>query len=175
MNQESRIKNNYGTKLKILMTLSSIFTLLIIGLLVFQIKSTTNSKSVNSPTLTKTMVVGNTKIKVELTETIGQKELGLSYRKSLPQDHGMLFDFSDSPSKPGFWMKGMNFDLDLIWIKNNKIIAITKNVKKPTDQKETLELYYPPSKIDYVLEVNSGWSDKNNIHVGDPISTQNQK
>jgi uncharacterized membrane protein (UPF0127 family) len=66
-------------------------------------------------------------------------------------------------------MKGMKFDLDLIWIKNNRVIGITSNVPHPKNENDELPLYPPPSEIDMVLEVASGFSEKNNIAVGDTI------
>ncbi len=42
-------------------------------------------------------------------------ELGLSHFSSLPANEGMLFPF-DSDAPP-FWMKDMNFPLDIVWLK----------------------------------------------------------
>ena len=93
-------------------------------------------------------------------------------RKSMADNQGMLFEFSP-PSQPAFWMKQMNFNLDFIWIKNNKIIFITENVPAPvrinSQLRIHLPLYYPPSTVDEVLEVNAGWAKKNNIAVGDEV------
>lgn len=65
----------------------------------------------------------------------------------------------------------MEFAIDIIWIKDGKIIQIDKNVEAPAvgtpDNK--LKLYSPKSAVDYVLEVNSGYSDLNNIKVGDSV------
>lgn len=120
----------------------------------------------------RTMEVGNKKISIEVAATLSQKKTGLSYRSSMPQTAGMLFDFStDTDKQPAFWMKDMHFPLDLIWIKDGKIISITKNVPNPAagTPDNQLALYYPPSDIDHTLEVNGGWSEKNNVKIGDEI------
>ena len=110
-------------------------------------------------------------LKVELAETDQQKSDGLSGRVKLDENQGMLFrDFPSDINLPAFWMKGMNFDLDLIWIRNNRIVGITPNIPKPTTKNQNkLPLYYPPSTIDSVLEVNAGWSKKHNIKISDSI------
>lgn len=107
-----------------------------------------------------------------------EKEKGLSGRNPLTENQSMLFDFTNSLNRqPGFWMKDMKFDLDLIWIKNDKVFAITENVSAPKNEKENmdnnLQLYYPPKEIDAVLEVNAGWSKKNNLKVGDKLHINN--
>jgi uncharacterized membrane protein (UPF0127 family)/predicted small secreted protein len=120
------------------------------------------------------VMIGNKNLCVETVSTAAKKNKGLSGRKSMDQKNGMLFDFTaDSNSQPGFWMKDMQFDLDLLWIKNNHIVEITKNVAAPKTTEENLEtnlkVYYPSQSVDQVLEVNAGWSEKNNIMVNQKI------
>ena len=45
---------------------------------------------------------------------------GLSERQSLAEDKGMLFLF-EKPDHYAFWMKGMEFPLDIIFINGDKI------------------------------------------------------
>lgn len=71
--------------------------------------------------------------------------------------------------KPAFWMKDMKFDLDLIWIREGKIIGITPNVPHPNSPSDKLPTYSPPSEINMVLEVNAGWSEKYRVEVGDEV------
>jgi uncharacterized membrane protein (UPF0127 family) len=88
----------------------------------------------------------------------------------------MLFDFgSETEAMPRFWMKDMRFDLDIVWIKDNKIIGIAKNIPKPAagTADEKLPTYSPPSPIDQVLEVNAGWTDKYKIKTGDEVRYEN--
>ncbi|MBI3232412.1 MAG: DUF192 domain-containing protein [Candidatus Doudnabacteria bacterium] len=116
------------------------------------------------------IAIGNKKIFVEVANTNEKKTQGLSGRKKLTDNQGMLFDFARiNNARPGFWMKEMNFDLDLVWIKDEKIIGITPDVPRPSSPGDKLPLYYPPAPIDAVLEVNAGWSEKNKIEVGDEV------
>ena len=113
----------------------------------------------------KTIYVADKKLSIEVADTLDKQTLGLSYRKSMPEDKGMLFIFPQLGTY-GFWMKDMNFSLDLIWLdENGKIVSIDKNISPKTYPK----IFNPSSPVKYVLEVNAGWSDKNGIKVGDSI------
>lgn len=135
------------------------------GELSFPIKNSaeTSSKS-------KVKINGIT-IPVEVAKTDVQRRNGLSNRESLPEGEGMFFEFVQKDVKPPFWMKDMRFAIDILWINDNKIVQIDKNVQPPetgtTDDK--LILYIPNQPIDYVLEVAAGFSDENNIKIGDIV------
>ncbi len=102
---------------------------------------------------------------LEIADTPEQRERGLSGRDKLRDDHGMLFIF-EYPLIPGFWMKDMRFPLDMAWIdKDYSVVGIAKDIP-PESYPKTFQ---PPSPVKYVLEVNAGWADKNNIRVGDTI------
>jgi len=152
----------------------------------------TSCTKTNSPTTTQPVTnynynqqlqIGDKTLSVEVEKTKAEMEQGLSDRVSMEQNQGMLFDFTATASSttgvyPAFWMKDMKFDLDFIWIYKNKIIGITPNVPKPASQQVSssagqLTDYFPPSPIDWVLEVNSGWAKKNNITVGDAVELKN--
>jgi uncharacterized membrane protein (UPF0127 family) len=85
----------------------------------------------------------------------------------------MLFDFGDNAEvRPGFWMPDMNFNLDFIWIDQNQVVGITPNVPKPSSPDaatSTLPIYYPPSPVNWVVEVNAGWAEANKIKTGDEV------
>ena len=56
------------------------------------------------------MKIGETVFEVETADTDEERARGLSGRISLPENQGLLFDFV-VPSRPGFWMKEMNFPI----------------------------------------------------------------
>lgn len=114
---------------------------------------------------TKIITINNSVITVELAETNLQRQRGLSDRNHLLENNGMLFIFEKTQSI-SFWMKDMNFPLDIIWIdKDKKIIGIEKDVSPDTYPKT----FIPSEPIVYVLETNAGWSENNNINIGDFI------
>ena len=112
-----------------------------------------------------TLSINGIGLKIEIADDPIEQSQGLSNRESLASDGGMLFIFPQ-PTMPGFWMKDMKFSLHLIWIDaNGEIVEITRNVSPTTYPKSFL----PPSPIKYVLEVNAGWADKNNVKVGNEV------
>lgn len=136
-------------------------------------KTSTNipgSSPIPTPIAPKVTINGK-EINVEVAKTAKEREKGLGERQSLDKDNGMLFIF-DSAKSPVFWMKGMEFPIDIIWIKNGKIIQIDRNVPIPKAgvQDTRLPTYSAHDSIDYVLEVNAGFSDTNSIKVGDTVS-----
>ena|SRR3989338_1150224 len=117
--------------------------------------------------------VNDLKINVEIADTATKRKQGLGGKESLASDSGMLFVF-EKQDVYKFWMKGLNFPLDLIWIRGEKVVDITKKATPPIPEQkdETLPLYIPNQPVDKVLEVNSGFVDQNNIQIGDSIIVQ---
>jgi uncharacterized membrane protein (UPF0127 family) len=121
----------------------------------------------------KTVEINNKIIKVEIADTPESQYQGLSNRESLCADCGMLFKFKEKEIKT-FVMRDMKFPLDIIWIDDNHrssgagiIVGISKNLApEGSDYKN---FYRSPAPVDYVLEVNAGFADENNIKVGDKI------
>ncbi|MBU0670627.1 DUF192 domain-containing protein [Patescibacteria group bacterium] len=88
---------------------------------------------------------------------------GLGGTESIEDNEGMLFVFK-SPRKTSFWMDGMKFPLDIIWISKGKIAYIARNI--PVDFKEIVN---PSISTDKVLEINAGLSDKYGISINDDV------
>lgn len=103
-----------------------------------------------------------------IADTEESRAKGLGGRDSLPQDQGMLFVFSD-PGIYDFWMKDVNFPLDMVWLDWNKsVIGATKNISMDTYP----STFSPPSPVSYVLELNAGAADKFGIATGTKLSFQ---
>jgi uncharacterized membrane protein (UPF0127 family) len=104
-------------------------------------------------------------LEVEVADTISSRELGLSGRKKMNDDEGMLFVF-DTPGRYGFWMKDMQFPLDIAWINQNGIVVyIERNVTPETYPKAFIN----QSEALYVLEVNAGLMEKFGLYMGSKI------
>lgn len=114
---------------------------------------------------TKTITINNKYYKVEVVTDLLSKTKGLSNREKLTNIDGMLFVYS-APEIQNFWMKDMRFDLDLIWINNNKIIGLTKNISF----KDQFRQYSSALPCDWVLEVPSGKVDQEHWQIGDTIT-----
>lgn len=109
--------------------------------------------------------IGNTVLDVKLAKTGEEQARGLSGLDSLGRNEGMLFVF-ESSQKQSFWMKDMNFPIDIIWIDENKIVVYIKENAKPESYPETF-ISVEDSK--YVLEVFAGFSKENNLKQGDRV------
>lgn len=145
----------------------------------YKLYSSSNSDasffSQSSPQEKKGQVeIENTKISVEVAKTYDEKDKGLGERSSLGKNEGMLFVF-DYENIPIFWMKGMLIPLDIIWISDDTVIGIHKDIQAPEAETPypNLPKYSPEEPVNYVLEVNAGFSDENNIKVGDSVKLSN--
>jgi uncharacterized membrane protein (UPF0127 family) len=119
---------------------------------------------------TKVVKINNTEIKVEVAKTNEERAKGLSNRDKLDEMSGMVFVFSKN-SNPIFWMKDTKIPLDFVWISGDKIVGIEKNVQPEAGKSDSqLKRYPAPKPVDYVLEVNGGFCDKNNITTGQTLS-----
>ncbi len=108
-------------------------------------------------------------LNTELADTDVLRARGLSGRKSLTENESMLFVF-DQPGKHSFWMKDMNFSIDIIWIDEDLRVVYIKENATPTSYPET---FGPDENAKYVLEVVAGFSEKNNLKVGDNAKFSN--
>jgi uncharacterized protein len=110
--------------------------------------------------------LGSTTIQVDISDTEALREQGLSGKTSLAENEGMLFVFP-TPGPYGFWMKDMNFPLDIVWINEEKqVIGIERNLSPGTYP----QTFYPLSAVKYVLELTAGFSDAHGIKVGTVFS-----
>lgn len=110
------------------------------------------------------IVAGDRYFRTEVVESPEKLSLGLGERSWMCRRCAMLFIFPES-RKHGFWMKGMEFSLDIIWIDSGKIVAIEKNIPPLS-----MEVLNPPVSSDMVLEVNAGTADRFGWKIGDSVS-----
>ena len=64
-----------------------------------------------------TVMINNVSIRAEIADNMITRSKGLMFRKSLPENEGMLFVF-DREGYHRFWMMNMSFPIDIIWINN---------------------------------------------------------
>lgn len=136
------------------------FTVILVGIYFFIFKT--------GPALAKKEIsLGQNNFTAEIADTFRARAQGLSGHQALGEKEGMLFLF---PIKANysFWMKGMNFPLDIIWITDNKVIGFSENVPTPTSTFD-LPLFYPPSNVNSALELNAGSVKRFGINIGDEL------
>ena len=100
---------------------------------------------------------------LDLAQTDAKRVQGLSGTSFFPANTGMLFVF-DQPDTYGFWMKDMNYALDIIWLNNDlKIVDLEMGVTPETYPK----VFYPNALASYVLEINAGNAQKLDLDFDD--------
>ena len=103
-------------------------------------------------------------IPVEVADTLIKRSLGLGKRTSLKKGWGMLFVFEKR--KPyRFWMKDMQFPLDIIWLNNHRIVHIIHNAK-PANHNNEPEVMSSPVPVNFVLEIAAGRAAKLRLKPG---------
>ena len=109
-------------------------------------------------------------IYLELADTDLKRQRGLMHRENLKKDHGMLFVF-EQPSFLSFWMKNTKIPLSIAYINENcKITEILK--MEPHYGKLGMPPNYPSqTRVNYALEMNQGWFEKNQVSAGDKIKS----
>ncbi len=114
---------------------------------------------------TTVISIGGVIINAVISDTAEERGHGLSGRKTLLPNEGMLFVF-EKPDRHGFWMKDMNFGIDIVWIdENKKIIYMEENILP-----ESFPIIFQPIlPALYVLEVPSGFVFTNKIKIGDSV------
>jgi uncharacterized membrane protein (UPF0127 family) len=98
---------------------------------------------------------------LEIAKTIGQQEKGLSGRKFLENNKGMIF-ICDPPRKVHFWMKNILIPLDLALLNSDGVILEIYQLNPFSED-------IIPSKsanISYAIEVNRNWFNMKNIKEG---------
>ena len=102
---------------------------------------------------------------VELATNDAERARGLMFRKSLPEGHGMLFDFqTDQPVQ--FWMRNTYVPLDMIFIRGDgRVLSIAQNATPLSDT-----LIPSAGPVRGVLEVIAGTARKYHIAPGDRVT-----
>lgn len=103
---------------------------------------------------------GMHQIDVQLAISPEQKQIGLMWRKEMPQHEGMLFIF-DMPSKQCFWMKNTLLPLTAAFVADDGTIVNLVDMKP-----QTLDSHCSDKPVRYVLEMNKGWFAKKGIKAG---------
>jgi len=104
---------------------------------------------------------------VEIADTREKQALGLMYRDSLPEDHGMLFIFrNDAPRN--FWMKNTRIPLDIMYFSSRlELVSVAKNARPC--RVERCPVYPSEGPARYVLELNAGMASRLGLVAGDSM------
>jgi uncharacterized membrane protein (UPF0127 family) len=105
---------------------------------------------------------------VEQADDPGSQQRGLMFRDSMPDDHGMLFNFPDEQVR-SFWMKNCRMPLDILYFDANyKMVSMQQRV--PACRSDPCPAYPSEGPARYVLELNAGTADKLGVKAGDALT-----
>ena len=106
------------------------------------------------------------RLSVEIAETDAQRQFGLMFRESLPDDAGMVFLFPAETSG-GFWMKNTLIPLSIAFYDaHGKIVRILDMEPCPGDP---CAIYDPGVEYRGALEVNKGVFRRLGVQAADRI------
>jgi len=108
---------------------------------------------------------------VYYADIAAEQTVGLGRVEQLGEKEGMLFSYVTAPAQPTFWMKDVDYPLDIIWVSHGNIIGITPNVQPEAAATDLAEytLYPAPAEVDWVIEVPAGYAQTHGLELGDPF------
>jgi uncharacterized membrane protein (UPF0127 family) len=111
------------------------------------------------------VIVNNFELIADLAITNDQQIKGLDIKDQLKENEGMLF-LEKQPAKYDFWMKGMKFPIDIIWLDSNRVVVHIEHNLQPCVSDLDCPLYSPDKNALYILETVAGFSQKHNVNTG---------
>jgi uncharacterized membrane protein (UPF0127 family) len=117
-------------------------------------------------------IAGKHVVKLEVASTDAEIQHGLMGRTSMPEDNGMVFLFH--PQKPvNFWMCHTLIPLDMLFVRDGKIIRIFEHVPPCKDETCANCPTYPAGPgvaVTEVIELNGGYASRHGVKEGDPVA-----
>ncbi len=114
---------------------------------------------------------GKNVVKLEVADTDEKIQRGLMFRRSLPEQDGMVFLFR--PPRPvRFWMFNCFISLDMIFINNGHIVKISQDVPPCKDSDPKKCPLYPADGevgVTEVVEVTAGYCKRHGVKEGDSV------
>lgn len=121
--------------------------------------------AVSPKSRTAEVVIAGKTLNVLVADTQVAQAKGLSGRKDLKPNEGMLFIFP-VPGFYGFWMKDMEIPIDIIWFDaERKVVDVWENATPDSYPR----VYTPRAEARYVLEVPAGFFAKHLLKIGDVL------
>ena len=102
-------------------------------------------------------------IDAQVALTPEQRQIGLMFRKNMPQHEGMIFVFEQA-SEQCFWMKNTLLPLTAAFVADDGTIVNTADMKP-----QTTDSHCSAQPVRYVLEMNQGWFAKKGIKAGSKL------
>jgi len=113
------------------------------------------------------VVLKGQRFTVELADTQEKQALGLMFRETMPDDHGMLFRFPAEGLR-SFWMKNTRIPLDILYFDDDlKLVSVAEDARPCRTQR--CPSYPSKGPARYVLELNAGKAAELGLRPGDVL------
>ncbi len=106
--------------------------------------------------------IGQKSFLLEIAADPDSRQTGLMHRKSMPDDHGMIFIFPRE-QEMHFWMENTLIPLDILFLDTAGEIVATATMQPTTGTADTSRL------TKYAIELNKGMTTKAAVKKGDVI------
>lgn len=106
--------------------------------------------------------------RLEIADTPEERQRGLAGRSEIAPNGGMLFLFSE-PGARVFWMRGMLLSIDIVWIRENRVVGIVQRAEPPASPDGTIAEFRSPEPVDTVVELRAGRSSDVGLAVGQRV------
>lgn len=103
-------------------------------------------------------------VNAEIADTTEKQMMGLMFRQTMPENHGMLFLYKQS-RLINMWMRNTYISLDMLFIRKNGVISHIARYTEPLSDANISS----QGAVTAILELNAGSADRLGIKVGDKI------
>jgi uncharacterized membrane protein (UPF0127 family) len=135
-----------------------------------QSPGTDSSRSSNESLPLDTTIISpqGVHISVRVAMTDEQRQFGLSYFKDLPYGQGMIFVFPQ-PGAYSFWMKDMNFPIDILWLDEKGVVVDRAIAVDPSSYPKS---FTPKASAQFVLEIPANTADRDGFTIGAQVNME---
>lgn len=110
------------------------------------------------------LTAGMYRIDAQVAQTPQSREIGLMFRREMPQQEGMLFVFS-APSVQCFWMKNTLLPLTAAFVADDGTIVNMVDMAP-----QTTDSHCSAKPVRFVLEMNQGWFAHKGLKAGSKLA-----
>lgn len=125
------------------------------------------------PLRTVQLRINDTVLTVEVAETREQQEKGLAFRPSLGANEGMLFWYN-SPRPRRLWVYGVNFPVDMVFIRGNRVVDYQENIPPPAETYQDPAVVTSLEDADSVLHLPAGRAQELDIRIGTEVEIEKE-
>jgi len=153
---------HYGTRFEYVILVILFIAAVVLGALLFRVLT-------SQPRQIPVYLPDGTVFIVDVALNQSEKVLGLSSRDSIRSKEGMLINYG-RPDLHTVWLEDMFFSVDVVWLLDNQIVGITKDVPPERERVQTERyIYRAPTKANQVLQLPTGTVDWYDLEVGQVI------